>query len=114
LRLTVGQSLSLGVELLLVLASAVFMGSESFGTRDHILLSVLRLPTSSPPTTGRVTVGVVDHSSTRVSVEVKVKVTLVLTVSQSVSLGYEPHLGFMTRYLLLFDSYGLLFVEHPL
>jgi hypothetical protein len=30
-----------------------------------------------------------------------------LTVSQSVSLGVEPHLGFMTRYLLLFDSYGL-------
>jgi hypothetical protein len=38
---------------------------------------------------------------------VKVKVTLRLTVSQSVSLGFEPHLGLMTRYLLLFDSYGL-------
>jgi hypothetical protein len=34
-----------------------------------------------------------------------VKVTLRLTVSQSVSLGVEPHLGLMTRYLLLFDSY---------
>jgi hypothetical protein len=42
-----------------------------------------------------------------------VKVILRLTVSQSVSLGVEPHLGFMTRYLLLFDSYGL-FVGHPL
>jgi hypothetical protein len=28
-------------------------------------------------------------------------------VIQSVSLGVEPHLGLMTRYLLLFDSYGL-------
>jgi hypothetical protein len=41
------------------------------------------------------------------SLQVKVKVTLRLTVSQSVSLGVEPHLGLMTRYLLLFDSYGL-------
>jgi hypothetical protein len=31
----------------------------------------------------------------------KVKVTLRLTVSQSVNLGFEPHLGLMTRYLLL-------------
>jgi hypothetical protein len=37
----------------------------------------------------------------------KVKVTLRLTVSQSVSLGVEPHLGLMTKYLLLFDSYGI-------
>jgi hypothetical protein len=41
--------------------------------------------------------------------ELKVKVTLRLTVSQSVSLGVEPHLGLMTRYFLLFDSYGLVF-----
>jgi hypothetical protein len=33
-------------------------------------------------------------------------------VSQSVSLGVEPHLRLMTRYLLLFDSYGLVFVGH--
>jgi hypothetical protein len=39
--------------------------------------------------------------------EFKVKVTLRLMVSQSVSLGVEPYLGLMTRYLLLFDSYGL-------
>jgi hypothetical protein len=32
---------------------------------------------------------------------VKVKVTLRLTVSQSASLRVEPHLGLMTRYLLL-------------
>jgi hypothetical protein len=45
---------------------------------------------------------------------VKVKVTLRLTVSQSVSLGVEPHLGLMTRYLLLFDSYGIVIVGRPL
>jgi hypothetical protein len=39
--------------------------------------------------------------------KLKVKVTLLLTVSQSVSLGVEPRLRLMTRYLLLFDSYGL-------
>jgi hypothetical protein len=42
--------------------------------------------------------------------KVKVKVTLRLTVGQSVSLGVESHLGLMTRYVLLFDSYGLVFV----
>jgi hypothetical protein len=47
-------------------------------------------------------------------VKVKVKVTLRLTVGQSVSLGVEPHLGLMTRYLLLFDSYGVVFVGRPL
>jgi hypothetical protein len=26
---------------------------------------------------------------------------------------FEPHLGFMTRYLLLFNSYGLVFCEAP-
>jgi hypothetical protein len=44
----------------------------------------------------------------------RVKVTLRLTVSQSVSLGVEPHLGLMTRYLLLFDSYGIVFLGRPL
>jgi hypothetical protein len=42
------------------------------------------------------------------------EVTLRLTVNQSVSLGIEPNLGLMTRYLLLFDSYGLVFVGRPL
>jgi hypothetical protein len=46
--------------------------------------------------------------------QVKVKVTLWLAVSQSVSLSVEPHLGLMIRYLLLFDSYGLVFVGRPL
>jgi hypothetical protein len=53
--------------MLLALASAVFLGSESLGTRDHILLSDLRLPISSPLTTRRVTVEVFDPASTRVS-----------------------------------------------
>jgi hypothetical protein len=43
-------------------------------------------------------------------IKVKVKVTLRLTISQSVSLGVEPHLGLMTKYLLPFDGYGLVFV----
>jgi hypothetical protein len=43
----------------------------------------------------------------------QVKVTLRLTVSQSASLGVEPHLGLMTRYLLLLDSYGLCFCGTP-
>jgi hypothetical protein len=42
-----------------------------------------------------------------VQVQVQVQVTLRRTVSQSVSLGVEPHLGPMTRYLLLFGIYGL-------
>jgi hypothetical protein len=33
--------------------------------------------------------------------------------SQSVSLCVEPHLGLMTRYLLLFDSYDLVFCGAP-
>jgi hypothetical protein len=47
------------------------------------------------------------------SSQVKVKVTLRLTASQSVSLGVESHLGLMTRYLLLFDSYGLVLCGVP-
>jgi hypothetical protein len=41
----------------------------------------------------------------------KVKATLRLTVSQSVSQSVSLGvMGLMTRYLLLFDSYGLVFV----
>jgi hypothetical protein len=54
------------------------------------------------------------HSTSSLLTQVKVKVTLRLTVSQSVNLGVEPHLGLMTRYLLLFDSYGLVFCGAPL
>jgi hypothetical protein len=47
-------------------------------------------------------------------VQVQVQVTLRLTVSQSVSLGVEPRLGRMTRYLLLMNITVLFFVGHPL
>jgi hypothetical protein len=97
------------LQLLLVLASAVILGSESRGTLDHILLSqiwdsnflrILRLARlrwrySTPP----------PHGIMRILVEVEV--TLQLTISQSASFGVEPHLGLMTRYLLLFNSHGL-------
>jgi hypothetical protein len=49
-----------------------------------------------------------------VKVKVEVTFTLRLTVSERVSLGVEPRLGLMTKYLLLFDSYGLVFVGRPL
>jgi hypothetical protein len=39
----------------------------------------------------------------------QVKVTLRLTVSQSVSLGVEPHLGLMSCYFLLFASFVFFF-----
>jgi hypothetical protein len=52
--------------LLLALASAVFLRSESLGTRDHILLSDLRPRFSSPPTTRRVMMEVFDPVFTRV------------------------------------------------
>jgi hypothetical protein len=73
-----------------------------------------RLPFSSPSTTRRATVEVFYHSSTRDTfwlTILKLKVTLWLTLSQSVSLGVEPHPRLMTRYLLLFDSYDLVFVD---
>jgi hypothetical protein len=51
--------------MLLALASAAFLGSKSLGTCNHILLSDLRLPFLSPPTTRRVTAEVFDPASTR-------------------------------------------------
>ena len=74
--------------MLLVLASAVILGSESIGTHHHILLSQI--------------------------VEVEVEVTLRMTVSQSFNLEVEHHLGLMTRYLLRFDGFGLVIVGRPL
>jgi hypothetical protein len=66
------------VYMLLVLASAVFLGSEFFGTRDRILLyQILTL-----------------H---------KVKVTLRLTESQSVSLGVKPNLGIMIIFITVWQ-----------
>jgi hypothetical protein len=101
------------LQLMLVLARAVIFGFESSETRDHILLSQiwdfpfcfllrpagLQWRYSTPPPHG---------------INLCVKVTLPLTVSQSVSLGVEPHLGLMTKKLLQFDSYGLAFVGRPL
>jgi hypothetical protein len=88
-------------------------------SRSYFTVSDSRLPFSSPPTIRRATVELFDPASTRESVSIKskssqVKVTLRLTVGQTVTLGVEPHLGLMTRYLLLFDSYGLDFVRRPL
>jgi hypothetical protein len=91
---------------LLDIASVDSLGSESLETHDHILHSqildfpfrrLLRLVGSRWRYSPRLHTGV----------SVKVKATLRLTVSQSVSFGAEPHLGLMSRYLLLFDSYGL-------
>jgi hypothetical protein len=53
------------LQLLLALASAFIFGSESRGTRDHILLSDSRLPFSSPHTLRKATVEVFDPVSTR-------------------------------------------------
>jgi hypothetical protein len=57
---------------------------------------------------------VANERTVSISVQVQVQVTLRLTVSQSVSLGVEPRLGLMTRYLLLFVIYGLVSVGRPL
>jgi hypothetical protein len=98
--------------MLLDLTSAVFLGSESLGTRDHILLSQLFVATYDSQGHGG---GIRPrlHTGYSCKVKVKVKVTLRLTVSQSVSLGVEPHLGLMTRYLVMFDSCGLFFCGAP-
>jgi hypothetical protein len=101
------------LQLLLALTSAVILGSVSLGTQDPTLLSQIwnspfrhhlrlegwRWRYSTPPPHGSLTSN---------------EVTLRLTVSQSISVGVEPHLELMTRYLLLFDSYGLVFVGRPL
>jgi hypothetical protein len=93
------------LQLLLVLASAVILGSESHETRDHSLLSqirdfafrrLLRLAGSrwrysTPPLhTG--------WTELWVWVGVWVWVTLRLTICQYVCLGVEPRPGLMTRY----------------
>jgi hypothetical protein len=68
---------------------------------------ILRLwvPFSSPSTSRRDTVEVFETTSTQesclASSQRQVKITLRLTVSQSVNLGVEPHLGLITIYLSL-------------
>jgi hypothetical protein len=64
-----------------------------------------------PYRTGSVFSSTVTNEERRITAHSnQVKVTLRLSVSQSVSLDVEPQF----RYLLLFDSYGLLFVGRPL
>jgi hypothetical protein len=53
------------LQLLLALASAITLGSESRRTREHFTVSDSRFPFSSPPTTRRATVEVFDPASTR-------------------------------------------------
>jgi hypothetical protein len=104
--------------MLLAFASSVFLGSESLGTRGHTLLSQIwdfpfrrfrRLAGSrwkystTPP-----------HGVRFVWVQVQVEVTFRLTVNQSVSLGVEPRLGLMIRYLSLLNVKVLIFVGHDL
>jgi hypothetical protein len=45
---------------------------------------------------------------------VKVKITLRPTISRSVRLGVEAHLGLMTGYLFIFDIYCFIDVGRPL
>jgi hypothetical protein len=121
------------LQLLLVLASAVFLKSKSCGAYNHILLSQiwdfpnlecqvsvfisprkrvaqLYLQTlgsfSSPPTTRRATVEVFQLASTRGKKGTDVSLSLMLrsTVCRPVYLGIKPHLGLTTRFLLLSDS----------
>jgi hypothetical protein len=63
--LSLTRGLVCRLQLLLVLASSAILGSESRGTRDHILLSQIPEFFSSPLTTRRVTVEVFDSTSTR-------------------------------------------------
>jgi hypothetical protein len=88
------------LKLLLVLASAVIFASESRGTRDHILLSQIRL---SQPVGPGPRIYISQEQSGPVILPgqpdiFRVRVTLRLMVSQSVCLGFEPRLGLMTRY----------------
>jgi hypothetical protein len=120
------------IQLLLVLTNTVILGSESLGTRDHILLSQIpdfsfrrflrfagllwkyltsqkqkqKLTAGNQPARSHLASGPAgNHGHIFVQCQglfyFKVKITLRLTVSQSVSLGVEPHLGLMTRYVFI-------------
>jgi hypothetical protein len=77
--------------MLLALPAQSFSGPSPLVLATIFNVSDLRLPFSSPPTTRRVTVEEFDPAPTR--------------VLKLLSLGVEPHLGLMIRYLLLFDSF---------
>jgi hypothetical protein len=74
-----------------------------------------RSPSSEFPNCPRLQLPPSHFSQLQLSTDstVEVKVTLQLTGNHSVSLGVEPHLGLMTRYLLLCGSYGLVFCVAP-
>jgi hypothetical protein len=59
------------LQLLLVLASEIILRSESRRTREHILMSQIRDPFSSFPTTHKATVEVFDPASTRDSLNLQ-------------------------------------------
>jgi hypothetical protein len=54
------------------------------------------------------------HSRDFLSSHSSSKVSHIATDGKSVSLGVEPHLGLLTRYLLLVSSYGLASLKRPL
>jgi hypothetical protein len=83
------------LQLLLGLASAVNLRSESHGTHDHILLSQIR---DSSNLEG--------HFPVFISTRNSLSLNLMLrpTVSRPVCLGISTHLGLTTRFLLLSHS----------
>jgi hypothetical protein len=68
-----------------------------------IQLKVVPMHSMSFREADRLSLPIIDLYVPESETQVKVKVTLRLTVSQSVSLGVEPHVGLMTRYLLIFE-----------
>jgi hypothetical protein len=81
------RGMGLLLYMLLALASAVFLGAESLGTLDHILLSQIWLPFSSPLTTHRVTVEVFNPASTLVK-QFSQSQSYIATDGQSVCLSW--------------------------
>jgi hypothetical protein len=73
---------------------------------------------TSPSSTCREGITILDIIHRPVLVRVRVRVTLQLTVSQSVRLGVEPDLGLLTRdnffFFFIFESYCLVIWGRPL
>jgi hypothetical protein len=146
LRLTVGQSVCLGVEphlglmtiylLLFRSYSLVFMGRPLWREGESVFcIYCWPLPAQSllgPSPLGLVTIvyclsfktflfvvsydsqghggGILPRFHTGINLIKSKSHCDWRSVSQSVSLGVEPNLGLMTRYLVLFNSYGLVFM----
>jgi hypothetical protein len=93
-----------------------FLVSNPVGTHGQIFIpsKVVNVFGNGVTSSTRGGVGLSEYAARLLHSKVKVKVTLRPTVSQSVSLGVEAHLGLMTRYLLLFDNYGPVFVGRSL